>query len=70
MKTFTDLLKEHMKVADAILVDRDTALRCLNGELDAQGEAFMQDGLYFNSQCCILGLKPMRGRVRNVTLRI
>ena len=43
-----------MKVADAILVDQDTALQCLYGKLDAQGEAFMQDGLYFSSERCIL----------------
>lgn len=43
-QTFKDLLADHMKIIDAILSDRDTALRCLSGELDAQGEAFMQDG--------------------------
>ena len=59
-----------MKVVDAILVDRDTALRCLNGELDAQGEAFMQDGLYLDSEYCDSELIPTHVRVWNAAFRI
>ncbi|THG97967.1 hypothetical protein EW145_g7507 [Phellinidium pouzarii] len=40
---FKDLLLEHLHSIDDILNDRETALKYINGELDAKGDAFYQD---------------------------